>query len=206
MLPAIIRLTFEVGGSPTFFIGRTYFGRWRRIFKFPTSAGNESEEEQKEFGLKLDPQGSEIIERVVTREGLELVHAELTGGRNAILRVYIDKPGGVTIDDCSLVNDRLSLVLDVEDPIPHAYTLEVASPGLDRGLYKEADYERFAGLRFHARLSEPIEGQRNFHGTLIGLEREGEVAAVFEDETGARRRLPLAKIQKANVDIEPQVK
>lgn len=153
--------------------------------------------------MKLDPRVSEIIERVVTREGLELVHAELTGGHSATLRVYIDKPGGVTIEDCSNISERLSLILDVEDPIQLHYTLEVASPGLDRGLYKESDYERFAGLPFHARLSEAIDGQRNFHGTLIGLEREGEPAAVFEDETGTRRRLPLAKILKANVEIEP---
>jgi ribosome maturation factor RimP len=156
--------------------------------------------------LKLDPRISEIIERVVTREGLELVHAELAGGRNAILRVYIDKPGGVTLDDCSAVNERLGLILDVEDPIEHEYTLEVASPGLDRGLYKEADYERFAGLPCHARISEAINGQRNFHGTLIGLDREGEAAAVIEDEAGARHRLPLLKIVKANVEIEPQAR
>jgi ribosome maturation factor RimP len=95
------------------------------------------------------------------------------------------------------------LILDVEDVIPHQYTLEVASPGLDRGLYKEADYERFAGLPARIRISEPIEGQRNFHGKLIGLDREGETAAVIEEPDGKRRRLPLANIVKANVEIEP---
>ncbi|QQS47007.1 MAG: ribosome maturation factor RimP [Acidobacteriota bacterium] len=153
--------------------------------------------------MELDPRIREIIERVTEREGLELVHAELTGGRNAILRVYIDKPGGVTLDDCSGVSERISLILDVEDLIPHQYVLEVASPGLDRGLYKEADYERFAGLPAHVRISEPIEGQRNFHGRLIGLERDGETAAIIEEESGRRHRLPLAKIIKANVEIEP---
>ncbi len=153
--------------------------------------------------MELDPRIREIIERVTEREGLELVHAELTGGRNAILRVYIDKPGGVTLDDCSSVSERISLILDVEDLIPHQYVLEVASPGLDRGLYKEADYERFAGLPAHVRISEPIEGQRNFHGRLIGLDRDGETAAIIEEESGRRHRLPLAKIIKANVEIEP---
>ncbi len=153
--------------------------------------------------MKLDPRISEIIERVTEREGLEFVHAEMTGGRNPILRVYIDKPGGVTIDDCTAVSDRLSLVLDVEDLIPHQYTLEVASPGLDRGLFKEADYERFAGLPCHVKMSEAVAGQRNFHGRLIGLDREGEVAAVVEEANGKRYRLPLVKIVKANVDIEP---
>ncbi len=153
--------------------------------------------------MRLDPRVSEIVERVATSEGTELVHAEMTGGKNPILRVYIDKPGGVTLDDCVAVNERLSLVLDVEDIIPHQYTLEVASPGLDRGLYKEADYERFAGLPASVRLSEPIGGQRNFHGKLIGLDREGDVAAVIEEPDGKRHRLPLRKIAKANVEIEP---
>ena len=153
--------------------------------------------------MKLDPRISEIIERVVAREGLEFVHAEIGGGRNPILQVFIDKPGGVTIEDCTTVSHHLSLVLDVEDLIPHQYTLEVASPGLDRGLYKEADYERFAGLPCHIRLSEAINGQRNFHGKLIGLDHDGEAAAVIEDETGKQHRLPLAKIAKANVEIEP---
>src|SRR5262249_18588022 len=110
---------------------------------------------------------------------------------------------GVTIDDCSAVSERLSLILDVEDPIEHQYTLEIASPGLDRGLYKESDYERFADLPCHVRLSEPIDGQRNFHGRLIGLDREDGVAAVVEDELGRRHKLPLEKIVRANVEIEP---
>lgn len=153
--------------------------------------------------MKLDPRISEVIEQVTKREGLEFVHAELTGGRNPILSVYIDKPGGVTIDDCTAVSERLSLILDVEDFIPHQYTLEVASPGLDRGLYKAADYERFAGLPCHVKVSEAIEGQRNFHGKLIGLDQEGEPVAVIEGENGQRYRLPLAQIVKANVEIEP---
>jgi ribosome maturation factor RimP len=153
--------------------------------------------------VELDSRINEIIERVTEREGLELVHAELTGGHNSVLTIYIDKPGGVTLDDCAAVSTRLSLILDVEDLIPHKYTLEVASPGLDRGLYKEADYERFAGLPCHIKLSEAIAGQRNFHGKLIGLASEGEIAAVVEEPSGTRHLLPLSKIMKANVEIEP---
>lgn len=154
--------------------------------------------------VKLDPRIHEIIERVVTREGLELVHAEMVGSRkNAILRLYIDKPGGVNHEDCATVSDQVGLILDVEDLIPHQYMLEVASPGLDRGLYKPGDYERFVGLPTHIKLAAPLNGQRNFHGTLVGLDREGEMAALLEDETGARHRLPLNLIAKANVEIEP---
>ena len=135
---------------------------------------------------------------------MEFVHAEMRGGKPPILRIYIDKPGGVTLDDCAAVSQRVGLVLDVEDVIPHQYTLEVASPGLDRGLYKEADYVRFAGLPTRVRVSEAIDGQRNFHGKLIGLDREGEATvAVIEEPDGKRRRLPLANIVKANVEIEP---
>lgn len=151
----------------------------------------------------VDPRIREIVERVTARENIELVHVELSGGRNPILRIFIDKPGGVTIDDCAHVSERVSLILDVEDPIPGQYMLEVASPGLDRGLYKESDYERFAGLLAHVRLSEAINGQRNFHGKLIGLDREGETAAILEEASGTIRRLPLTKIVKANVEIEP---
>lgn len=153
--------------------------------------------------MKVDPRISEIAERVTTREGLELVHVEVTSGRNPILRVYIDKPGGVTVDDCAQVSDRISLILDVEDPISGQFMLEVSSPGLDRGLYKESDYERFAGLPSHVKLSEAINGQRNFHGKLIGLDREGEPAAIIEEDNGKRHLLPLASIIKANVEIEP---
>ncbi len=153
--------------------------------------------------MNVDPRIREIVERVTARENIELVHVEVSGGRNPILRIFIDKPGGVTVEDCAHISGRVSLILDVEDPIPGQYLLEVASPGLDRGLYKESDYERFAGLPAHVKLSEAINGQRNFHGKLIGLDREGETAAVIEEATGNIQRLPLAKIVKANVEIEP---
>ncbi len=188
------RIYIRGGLAPTFFIGFC-LDDFQQVIN------------RRSWRVKLDPRVSEIIERVTIREGLEFVHAEMTGGRNPVLRIYIDKPGGVTLDDCVSVSERVSLMLDVEDPIPHQYTLEVASPGLDRGLYKEADYERFAGLPAHVKMSEAVPteqgGQKNFHGKLIGLDRDGEVAAVIEEPDGNRRRLPIAKIAKANVEIEP---
>ena len=154
--------------------------------------------------MKLNPRIHEIIERVATREGLELVHAEMVGShKNATLRIYIDKPDGVTHEDCATISDQVGLILDVEDLIAYPYILEVASPGLDRGLYKPNDYERFAGLPAHIKLTTPLNGQRNFHGTLIGLEHEGEPAALLADAAGNRHRLPLTLISKANVEIEP---
>ena len=150
----------------------------------------------------LDPRIQEIIERVALRKGLELVHAEMAGGRgNAFLRIYIDKPGGVTHEDCAGVSDEVGVILDVEDLIPYRYTLEVASPGLDRALYKPSDYERFSGHQVRIRLHEAVNGQRNFRGKLIGLEREGEPAAILEDDQGRRHNLPLRGIARANIEL-----
>lgn len=151
--------------------------------------------------MNLDPRIEEVIERVAARAGVELVHADMSGGRSKTLRIFIDKATGVTADDCAAVSERVGLILDVEDLIPHRYILEVASPGLDRELFKESDYERFAGNAVHIRLQESFAGQRNFHGTLVGLDHEGEVAALLEDDRGERHRLPLRLITKANVDL-----
>ena len=93
-----------------------------------------------------------IIERVTSREGLELVHWETVGPRNNfVLRIYIDKPGGVNHGDCELVSNQVGTLLDVEDLIAEHYTLEVSSPGVERGLYKVEDYRRFAGNRVRLR-------------------------------------------------------
>ncbi len=153
--------------------------------------------------VRLDARLNEIIERIANREGVEFVHADMTGGRRQVLTVLIDKPGGVTLDDCARFSERLSLTLDVDDLIPHRYLLEVASPGLDRGLYREADYERFAGLPAHVRTIEPIGGQRNYHGRLLGLDRQAETMAIIEESPEVIYKIPLAKIARANVEIQP---
>src|SRR5215212_11254398 len=94
----------------------------------------------------IEARVQELAERVAIDHGLELVHAEVAGPENKpIVRIFIDKPQGVTHDDCSSVSHHLGTVLDVEDFIHSAYTLEVSSPGIERGLYRPADYERFAG-------------------------------------------------------------
>src|SRR5215210_163476 len=110
----------------------------------------------------IEERVQEIASQVATDQGLELVHAEVAGpdGR-PILRIFIDKPEGVTHEDCSQVSHHLSTVLDVEDFIHSAYTLEVSSPGLERGLYKRQDYERFAGSLARMKTKRAINGQRN---------------------------------------------
>lgn len=142
----------------------------------------------------------EIAERVTTDHGLELVHAEVAGPENKpIVRIFIDKPAGVTHEDCAEVSFNLGTILDVEDFIHASYTLEVSSPGLERGLYKRADYERFAGSKAKLRTRRAINGQRNFRGTLLGIAGE-EVS--FEDRTNGRVQIPLDAIAKANLEVD----
>lgn len=142
----------------------------------------------------------ELAERVCADNGLELVHAELAGpDGHPIVRVFIDKPGGVTHEDCSEVSHHLGTILDVEDFIHSAYTLEVSSPGLERGLYKRADYERFAGNLAKIKTREAINGQRNFRGQIVGVEDEH---VSFDDRTSGRVSIPLASIAKANLEVD----
>jgi ribosome maturation factor RimP len=141
-----------------------------------------------------------VINRVVAREALELVHWELLGvpGR-LLLRIYIDKPGGVTLGDCETISKEVGLVLDVEDLIPSRYTLEVSSPGLERRLYKPEDYKRFAGNTIKVKLSEPVEGRRSFRGKL-----EGIVENTVQMDCGSlgRFEIPYDNIVKANIEYK----
>jgi len=142
----------------------------------------------------------ELAERVAIEHGVELVHAEVAGPENKpIVRIFIDKPQGVTHEDCSGVSTHLGTILDVEDFIHASYTLEVSSPGLERGLYKRADYERFAGSNAKLKTRQPIGGQRNFRGRLLELDGD---ELIFEDRTSGRVRVPLDLITKANLEVD----
>lgn len=141
-----------------------------------------------------------IAERVAIDEGVELVHAEVAGPDNKpIVRIFIDKPAGVTHQDCSDVSLHLGTLLDVEDFIHSSYTLEVSSPGLDRGLYKRADYERFAGSFAKVKTKRPIGNQRNFRGRLVGVDGD---EVLFDDKTNGRVSIPLEAIAKANLEVD----
>ncbi len=141
-----------------------------------------------------------IAEQVAIDHGLELVHSEVAGPENKpIVRIFIDKPEGVTHEDCSEVSLHLGTILDVEDFIHASYMLEVSSPGLERGLYRRADYERFAGSIAKVKTRKPIEGQRNFRGRLLGLDGED---VLIEDRTSGRVRIPLNSIAKANLEMD----
>lgn len=143
----------------------------------------------------------QIAERVTASQGLELVDVEFRGGGKArLLRLFIDKPGGVTHEDCAFVSRELGTILDVEDAILGSYTLEVSSPGLDRKLRKPSDFERFAGSRVRLMTREPVDGNRHFEGRLQGL-HDGRVAL----EVGSKKvsahtvEIELGNVERANL-------
>lgn len=142
----------------------------------------------------------EIAERVAVDLGLELVHVEIAGGaRSPTVRIFIDKPEGITHDDCSDVSLHVGTVLDVEDFIHSAYTLEVSSPGLERGLYKKEDYQRFSEHLARIKTRQAINGQRNFRGRIERVEGE---TVIFDDNTNGRVVIPLELIAKANLEVD----
>ncbi len=137
-----------------------------------------------------------LLEPAAEALGYELVELEFhPQGRGGLLRIFIDRTGGVTVDDCEKVSRQVSSVLDVEDPIPGAYTLEVSSPGLDRPLRKETDYVRFAGEQAKLELALPRDGRRRFTGTLKGCEA-GEVLIEVDEQLF---RLPVGDIGRARL-------
>ena len=148
----------------------------------------------------IEERVQEIAGRVAFDHGLELVHAEVAGPEGKpIIRIFIDKPEGVTHEDCAEVSLHVGTILDVEDFIHAAYTLEVSSPGLERGLYKLQDFERFAGSLAKMKTRGAINGQRNFRGRLAGLEGD---KVIFEDRTSGRVRIPFEQVVKANLEID----
>lgn len=143
---------------------------------------------------------AELAARVAAREGCDVVHCEfIKEGPDWTLRVYIDRRGGIGLDDCTAVSRQLSTVLDVEDFIDRSYNLEVSSPGVFRSLFAADDYRRFVGERVRIRTTAPIRGRRTFVGELGGLEED----TVTIHESGGRTfEIPLEKVGKANLEPE----
>ncbi len=113
------------------------------------------------------PELRDLIEPGVKALGFELVAVELVGGsQHPTLRIYIDSSNGITVDDCAKVSRQLSAILEVEDPMPGSYMLEVSSPGLDRPLVTPLDFERFVGENIKVRMHQPLAGRKNFTGRL----------------------------------------
>jgi ribosome maturation factor RimP len=141
-----------------------------------------------------------LIQEVVESQGYELVDAELKGGgTNSVLRIYIDKASGISHHDCGLISEQVGTVLDVEDLIPFAYTLEVSSPGLDRKLVKESDYTRFDGKLARIQTRIPLNQQKVFRGRLKGL-HGGKVR--LESPAGDLTEIPLDVIHEARLEFD----
>jgi ribosome maturation factor RimP len=132
----------------------------------------------------------------VERLGYELTDVEMQlGGRNGFVRLFIDRPEGIGLDDCETVSRAVSALLDVEDPLPGHYNLEVSSPGLDRKLTKKEHFQRFAGQTVKVRTRFPVAGRRGFRGTLVSSDDENIVVEV----DGVTHRLPIATIHTARL-------
>lgn len=141
----------------------------------------------------------QIVERVTQSHGVQLWDLEFRGGGKArLLRIFIDKPEGVTHQDCEHVSREVSTILDIEDAVPGGtYTLEVSSPGLDRKLIRPADYERFAGNLVKLTTREPVGGSRHIEGRLQGLS-----AGRLMLEVAANKKQPPEKLEIALDNVE----
>jgi ribosome maturation factor RimP len=141
-----------------------------------------------------------IAERVAQYEGLEVVEVEWRGSGRGVLRIFVDKPGGVLLDDCAEVSRQVSTILDAEDVVPGgAYHLEVSSPGLDRKLLKLADYQRFAGNKVKVKLKAPLDGRQQFTGVLSNPQEDGFDLELTPAETV---RLKFADVQQTRLVVE----
>ena len=159
-------------------------------------SGSETKQLTKDRIAEIVKQVRNLAGLLCESEGLELVHVEFrseTSGR--ILRLYIDKPGGVTLNDCADISHQIGDLLDVYLNSPGRYNLEVSSPGSDRPLGKIIDFERFKGNMARIRISQPIDGQKNFKGTLSGIS-EGMVRLLVDDKTVD---IPFQEIVKARL-------
>jgi ribosome maturation factor RimP len=141
-----------------------------------------------------------LVQQVIESQGYEVVEVEFKGaGKSSVLRIFIDKPGGISHRDCELVSEQVGTVLDVEDLIPSSYTLEVSSPGLDRKLVKESDYTRFEGKLARIQTRIPLNQQKVFRGRLQGL-YGGKVR--LELHKGDLLDIPLDVIQETRLEID----
>lgn len=142
----------------------------------------------------------EIASGAVADSDIELVHVEIAGvKRDRVIRIYIDKVGGVTLEDCSTISQKIEAVLDAEDLIPSKYVLEVSSPGIERQLYSLADFVKFTGQLAKVKLKNEINGQKTFIGTIVGLDQE---TIILDDRTVGEVSFDHGNVEKANLRID----
>jgi ribosome maturation factor RimP len=142
-----------------------------------------------------------VAERVTSARGFELVDVEMSRGRGSdLVRLFVDKPGGIGLDDLQSVSEEVSAILDALDPLPGSYTLEVSSPGLDRRLRSEAEYKRFAGRLARVSSYEPVDGQRHWTGRIVSC--EGGVLTLSLEKEKKTARVPFTKISHGRLEVE----
>ena len=150
--------------------------------------------------MKLEQAVKDELAAIVADEGLELVATEVVGsGAKTILRLVVDGPDGVNLDQCASVSRQASAMLDVEDPIRHRYTLEVSSPGLDRKLYNPGDYDRYIGHRVKVRMAPSFRDHRTVVGELLA--KNNDVIRIFDD-SGQEIELPIDQIFEARLEVD----
>ncbi|KHE71972.1 ribosome maturation factor RimP [Halobacillus sp. BBL2006] len=143
-----------------------------------------------------------MVQPILDEMNLELVDIEYKHeGSNWYLRVFIDKPGGVDIEECGQVSEQLSEKLDEEDPIEIPYFLEVSSPGAERPLKTQNDFEKYVGEHVYMKLYEPIDGEKEFEGTLVSFENETAVVEIKIKTRTKQLEVPYNKIAKANLAV-----
>ncbi|MFQ3582293.1 ribosome maturation factor RimP [Chloracidobacterium validum] len=145
---------------------------------------------------------AETIEHLVTQDGFEFVVCEMKGtGRRRLLRVIVDHPNGITLDQCAALSRRIGDHLDALDAVPTAYTLEVSSPGVERGLYRLTDYRRFVGHRVRVRTATTLDGKRVFRGRLQEVRESGPPVIVLAGDTGAEVPIAFSNIAQAQLEV-----
>jgi ribosome maturation factor RimP len=144
----------------------------------------------------------QLVSPALIDAGMELVDLEFAHEHGRwVLRFFLDKAGGITLDDCAKMSDRCGGLLDAADIIKQSYSLEVSSPGINRPIKKEADYARFRGERVEVTMYAPLNGRRNFRGTIDSV----EPGVVTIDSLGEKFSLPIADVAKAKLDPEIKI-
>jgi len=172
--------------------------QWAKAHFFIAPEDSQGFMNREEITAKVE----EIADRVASSEGIEIVDVQMLGGGGTrLLRIFIDKPEGVSHADCELISHQVGTILDVEDVIPGSggYTLEVSSPGVERKLSKPREFERFVGQKVKIGLRQPVENQRHWVGTLTGF---AEGIITLEAAPGRVVQFPLEQVEKANLKFE----
>ena len=142
----------------------------------------------------------QLAEPVVTSEGMELIHVECIKMHSRwIIRLFLDKEGGISLDDCASISDQLGDIFDIREVINGSYTLEVSSPGFDRPISRVQDFLKYRNSRVDIKTAVKIEGSKNFHGILVDYVQEAGRKFVLVEVAGKNYRIPRQDILKANL-------